>query len=236
MNKVLVFDIFGEYAHFRKHFSNMSPTTFLIPPRTVITGIIGAIIGIDKSVNPEMFSLEDSFITIGLKKEVNKVVMQINGVKATSLSSLTMPIGQKRQINYEFIKNPLYRIYFSHNNQEIYRELKSKLERHQATYSISLGSAQCLANYEYIGEYDIAKVDNTEFTGIDSVISLGNLLEIDFTGNNRVQKCIMSNEMLNDRTVTKYEEFIYSINGLSILAKVKKLYTVNGLGEFICAM
>ncbi len=236
MNKVLVFDIFGEYAHFRKHFTNMSPTTFLIPPRTVISGIIGAIIGIDKTINPESFTLKNSFIAVGLRKEVNKVVMQINGVKANSLSILTMPLGQKRQINYEFVKNPLYRIYFSHNNPELYNQLKEKLEKHQATYSISLGSAQCLANYNYIGEFNLSEVEVTDFATIATAISLDNLLEIDFSGNNRVQKSIMSNEMLNDRRVTKYEEFVYSINGEPILAKVKKLYSINQLGEFICAM
>ncbi len=236
MNKVLVFDIFGEYAHFRKYFTNMSPTTFLLPPRTVITGIIGAIIGIDKAKNPENFSLKESLISVGLKKEVNKVVMQINGVKANSLSTLTMPVGQKRQINYEFVKNPLYRIYFSHNNTELYNKLKMKLEEHQAVYSISLGSAQCLANYDYIGEFDLSEVESPDFQKVRSIIAIENLLEIDFSGNNKVQKSTMPNEMLNDRRVTKYEEFIYSINGEAMLAKVKKLYSIDKLGEFICAM
>ena len=236
MNKVLVFDIFGEYGHFRKHFTNMSPTTFLIPPRTVISGIIGAIIGIDKNENPEQFSLKESFISIGLKKEVNKVVMQINGVKANSLSTLTMPVGQKRQINYEFVKNPLYRIYFWHNNPDLYNALKNKLEMHQATYTIALGSAQCIANYEYIGEYDVSEHNSADFVKIATVISVDNLLEIDFSANNKVQKSIMANEMLNDRRVTKYEEFIYSITGIPITAKVKKHFTITELGESICAM
>ena len=59
MKTILVFDIFGDYAHFRKYFTNMSPTTFVVPPRTVLTGIIGALIGISKEENPESFSLED---------------------------------------------------------------------------------------------------------------------------------------------------------------------------------
>ncbi|MBI9031135.1 type I-B CRISPR-associated protein Cas5 [bacterium] len=236
MNKVLVFDIFGEYAHFRKYFTNMSPTTFIIPPRTVIAGIIGAIIGIDKSENPEKFLLKDSLIAVGLKREVNKVVMQINGVKATSLSNLTMPLGMKRQINYEFVKNPLYRIYFSHNDDELYNLLKNRLEMHESTYTIALGSAQCLANYEYIGEFDLSEVESEDYINIQTAISLDNLIEIDFTGNNKIQKSIMPNEMLNDRTVTKYEEFIYSISGATILAKTKKVYSINKLGEFICAM
>jgi CRISPR-associated protein Cas5h len=236
MNKVLVFDIYGEYAHFRKYFTNMSPTTFLLPPRTVIAGIIGAIIGIDKSVNPENFTLAKSFISVKLNKEVNKVVIQINGVKASSISALAMPLGPKRQINYEFVKNPIYRIYFSHNDINLYQKLKSMLEQHQSTYSISLGSAQCLANYDYIGEFDIKETQSSDFVSIESVISIDNLNEIDFTHNNKVQKSMMPNEMLNDRTVSKYEEFIYSITGEPLRAKVKKQYSIDKLGEIICAM
>lgn len=236
MKKVLVFDIYGEYAHFRKYFTNMSPTTFLIPPRTVILGIIGAIIGIDKATNPENFTLAKSFISVELKKEVNKVVMQINGVKASTLSILTMPLGMKRQINYEFVKNPVYRIYFSHTDVALYNRLLSKLEQHQSAYTLALGSAQCLANYDFIGEFDVSEVNQTDFVEINSLISLENLVEVDFTGNNKIQKSIMPNEMLNDRTVTKYEEFIYSICGIPISAKVKKLYLITELGDYVCAM
>src|SRR5690554_4536581 len=108
MKNILVFDIFGDYAHFRKYFTNMSPTTFLIPPRTVLTGVLGALIGISKEENPESFSLARAKIAVQLTAPVNKTIVQINGVKASSLSVLTMPVGVKRQINYEFVKNPCY--------------------------------------------------------------------------------------------------------------------------------
>ena len=51
--KILCFELFGDYAQFRKFFTNMSPLSFSIPPRTVLSGIVGAILGIDKQVNPE---------------------------------------------------------------------------------------------------------------------------------------------------------------------------------------
>ncbi len=236
MNKILVFDIFGEYAHFRKYFTNMSPTTFLIPPRTVIAGIIGAIIGFNKDENPERFKLKDSLIAVGLKKEVNKVIIQINGVKANSLSQLTMPLGQKRQINYEFVKQPLYRIYFSHNDPLVYSKMKEMLSEHKSFYSIALGSAQCLANYKYIGEFNITSLSDKDLHEIHSAIPISDLIEIDFSSNNKVQKSTMPNEMLNDRSVTNYAEFIYSISGIPILAKAKNIYSIDQLGESICAM
>ena len=51
MKKVLVFDIWSEYGHFKKPYTTTSPLTFSIPSRTALTGIIGAILGIEKGMN-----------------------------------------------------------------------------------------------------------------------------------------------------------------------------------------
>lgn len=59
--KILCFELFGDYAQFRKFFTNMSPLSFSIPPRTVLMGIIGAMLGVDKAENPEHFTPQDSF-------------------------------------------------------------------------------------------------------------------------------------------------------------------------------
>ena len=46
--KCLVFDIKGDYGHFKKYYTTSSPLTFSIPPRTTVSGMIGALIGLDK--------------------------------------------------------------------------------------------------------------------------------------------------------------------------------------------
>ena len=43
--KCLVFDIKGDYGHFKKYYTTSSPLTFSIPPRTTVSGMIGALIG-----------------------------------------------------------------------------------------------------------------------------------------------------------------------------------------------
>ena len=45
--KCLVFDIKGDYGHFKKYYTTSSPLTFSIP-RTTVSGMIGALIGLDK--------------------------------------------------------------------------------------------------------------------------------------------------------------------------------------------
>ena len=48
--KVLVFDIYGDLAHFRKFYTTSSPLTFPFPPPSTIKGMLGAIIGVDKKI------------------------------------------------------------------------------------------------------------------------------------------------------------------------------------------
>ena len=46
--KVLVFDIWADYGHFRKFYTTTSPLTFSFPAPSTIAGILGAIYGAGK--------------------------------------------------------------------------------------------------------------------------------------------------------------------------------------------
>ena len=63
--RVIVFDVWGDYAHFRKNYSTSSPLTYSFPPRTALSGLIGAIAGLDKSnYGSSLFSMGDLWISI----------------------------------------------------------------------------------------------------------------------------------------------------------------------------
>ena len=46
ISKILIFDIKGPMAHFRKFYTNSSSLSYLFPPRTVVAGIIAGILGL----------------------------------------------------------------------------------------------------------------------------------------------------------------------------------------------
>jgi len=43
--EVISFELSGEYALFKKPFANNQPQSFVIPPKTAILGMFGAIMG-----------------------------------------------------------------------------------------------------------------------------------------------------------------------------------------------
>lgn len=65
MKKLLCFDIWADYAHFKKYYTTTSPLTFSIPPKTSIYGIIGAILGMGK--NEYLYYFQPGMCQIGIQ-------------------------------------------------------------------------------------------------------------------------------------------------------------------------
>ena len=78
MSKVIVFDIWGNYAHFRKPYTTTSPLTYSIPSRTVLTGIIGAIMGIEKGKNNEILNYSNCNLSLKILNPIKKVLINQN--------------------------------------------------------------------------------------------------------------------------------------------------------------
>jgi len=232
-DKVLVFKLRGEYAQFRKFFTNMSPLSFSIPPRTALTGILGAIIGIPKEENPETYSLSDCFIGLKLLKEVKKMKIAINYLKTTSKSHFHS-FEDHKPTNVEFLKDVEYRLYFAHNNRDIYERTKTMLENHSSYYTVSLGISGCLANIRYEGEYELVKTKAKDKILMDSIVPYEQIEEIEYDPKLNMQKVTIPCEMKNDREVTSYKAVLYEMKGKPIEVKLKESYFfVGGLNEHI---
>ncbi len=232
--KILVFDIFADYAQFKKYFSNMSPLTFAIPPRTVVGGILGAFVGIDKKNNPEHFSNNNSFIALKINNSIRKIKLPTNYLKTISKNHFSK-FDEHKPTNVEYLKNPSFRIYVSHTDRIIYEKLKNNLKQHKSFFTLNLGISSCLANFVFVGEFEAELFMSSEVY-IDSIIPKNEVKEIGFDNNIMIQQNTMPNLMLNDREVTEYKEFIYEINGNKIKTFVKKYYHILETGENIIGM
>lgn len=101
--KCLVFDIWGEYGHFRKFYTTSSPLTFSIPPRTTICGIIAAIIGLDKDEYLNHFSKAKANIAIQLNNPINKTRISYNLIN-TKTAKMYSKIKDRTQVTFELLK------------------------------------------------------------------------------------------------------------------------------------
>ncbi len=238
--KVIVFDIWGDYGHFRKFYTTSSPLTFSFPPPPTIAGMLGAIYGTDKGSNEylKLFGYHECRTALRILIPIKKVRMGLNHVE-TRGKNLKFPMSDKNlkprtQIRTELIKSPHFRIYVSHRDEKVFQRLCENIKNHKSFFSLSLGLSELLADFKYIGLYEAIEISNGEAVEITTPVVVDNLLE-----RNIVIECgkryfsekipIIMNQ---DRVVEKYEEVIFEPDGKTLMARLKSYFTLEN-GENI---
>ena len=234
MDKVLVFDIWGEYAHFRKYYTTTSPLSYSIPPRTVVTGFIGAILGLGKEKYLKHFTKKQAFIAVRLLNPVKKVRISENLIDTENVKRMHL-IKNRTQIRFEFIKDPKYRLYFYHTDEGLYALTKNLLADHKSIYTPYLGISEHIANFEFIGEINTQKRFSEDFVEVDSAIPEDPTNKIGFETNLEYFSETMPIEMDFDRTVVEYKNIMFERNGHRIKAKLKEFWELDN-GERIVFM
>ena len=220
MKKLLVFDIWSEYAHFKKPYTTTSPLTHSIPSRVTVAGLIGAIAGIEKNKVNKVLSPKKSNIALKIMKPIKKTNINFNYID-TKQAKLMSRMGRspRTQIRAEYLKDVKYRIYIEIFDKSLHNTLKKLLEEHEAVYSVSLGLSENLANYEYIGEFEYC--EQASNVNIESCINLNSvdIKNIEFKEETECFSDRLAREMTIDRTVNEYSDYLFERQGKTIFIK-----------------
>lgn len=225
-DKFLIFDIWGDYAHFKKYYTTSSPLTFSIPPRTVLIGLISAIIGLDKEEYLQSMTKEKAEIAVRILNPIKKFRITQNLINTKDGYWIPVRRGRhepRTQIRFEFLKEPKFRVYCSHNDAEIYSELKRNLRNHKTVYTPYLGISELIGDFAFVEESTIIEKLNGEgFTEICTAVPLDTITEPQLLRPGwKYFKERVPTEMLPGRIVTEYREVLYEIQGKPIKAKAK---------------
>jgi CRISPR-associated protein Cas5h len=117
--KILAFNIWADFGHFKKYYTTSTPLTFSIPPKTAIFGIIGAILGYDKDEYLRFINGENTKVGIKILKPIRKTRFTFNYIDTKNSNSFHL-IKVRTQIKTEFLKGPAYRLYINHSNEKIF--------------------------------------------------------------------------------------------------------------------
>ncbi|MCX8206813.1 MAG: type I-B CRISPR-associated protein Cas5b [Methanothrix sp.] len=217
-DSVLVFDVWGDYAHFRKIYTTTSPLTYSFPPRTAISGIVGAIAGLGKDEYFRYFFRDKAGIGCRILEPVKKVRIGENLIDTKK--SMHM-IHNRTQVRFEFLKDPRYRIYFRHSDDRFFGDLRKMLEEHRCVYTPCLGLSQLVCNFKFVGELSMRRCSD-EFQEINSVVPLKCLLgSPEFEEGREYFSEVMPCVMGEGREVMDYSEILYERNGMSIKARTR---------------
>lgn len=187
--KLINFQLKGRFAHFlRAESSATSDKTnalsYPIPPRTVILGIMGAILGLLKD-EPQV-KLEPAYIAISgkmpnthwhrvkLRKDPPAPLPHI--VKKTQKSNRNIAPEKPALVLQEWLFNPVYTVWASIPSP-YHAKLENRLKEKQWYFTPSLGLSEMIADIEYLGSpeglllpegtYDIQSVFQKESGTLD---------------------------------------------------------------------
>ncbi|PAV07477.1 type I-B CRISPR-associated protein Cas5b [Methanosphaera cuniculi] len=225
---IVAFDIWGDYAYFRRGYTTTSTISYPFPSRTTITGIISAILGFPRDSYYELFQSENSKIGLKIINPIKNTRINLNYIN-TKLSMNLSDIegnGKRTQVLAEFIKDPKYRIYVSLKNEEIMNKLYTLLNEHKSIYTPCLGISECIADFKIVDNkiYNV-KLQNEENVNIDSIVPQ-NSGKIQIEKGKRYGVIKSPGFFNNDRSVSQFLEFYYESKGNPIKLESCEYYKI----------
>jgi len=238
LDKLLIFDIQGPVAHFRKFYTNSSSLSYAFPPRTTITGLIAGILGRQKDSYYDEFGSERCKVAISVRTSSRKIMQTVNYVRTKALGELNLSAGHT-QIPLEIVlpsqnfQKLRYRVYFYHHGKTLL-ELEEVLELGKFVYPPYLGLSEFIAEVKFIDsieENQISRFSNP-VTPVEIVtavnveqISKGGLIFEPGSGKTlQYMKERMPLEFDSDRRLKKASSFIYEKNYNKAKLKIKDNY------------
>jgi len=155
--ELLHFRLYGKFAHFLRAEASASAFSYPVPPRTVILGILGAVLGLSKD-DPQV-ALEPSNIALSgiipgthwhkvkLRKDPPQPLAW-TVKKSQNIDRTTAP-EKASLILQEWLFQPEYHVWVSLPDP-YHNELNDRLQKKKWHYSPSLGLSEMSAELEYI--------------------------------------------------------------------------------------
>ena len=146
--KAIIFNISGNWAHFKKVDTNNNPLTHDFITKTALIGLIGAVNGIErkemKTLFPELS--EDLLYSVTINSHVKK--------ESWGFTLRTVKVNlEKSPWQFEFLKSPDFNVVLALQNErseKAFAQFCSNVESGSACYTPTLGLVNCPANLSFI--------------------------------------------------------------------------------------
>ncbi|MEM4546681.1 MAG: type I-B CRISPR-associated protein Cas5b [Nitrososphaerota archaeon] len=247
MRTFLAFDLWSDFAFFRRGYTTTSPLTYPFPPRTVLSGLIASILGLDwdeyYSTIETIFSKHSSLFAVQLLNPVKTFRITQNMIDTKTGYYLWDNVKKQQpprtQIPFEYLRDPKYRIFTWFDEKSrlpdgklVYDRLLEMLSSHKSVYTPYLGISECIAEFRFIGEFQAEEKTVQNRIAVLSILPTG-AYEIEWEQGKKYGLIKMPRFMRSDRTVSEFIEFIYEKDGKPINIRGGRCYVIKGYGAIV---
>ena len=197
--KILKFEIYGKFAHFRKFYTNSSSLSYLVPPRTVVSGMLASVMKFERDSYYNLFSPEKLKISVAISSgtAITKQMQSINYLHFKYHNFLSKGTGEIKKLNmHSQCKLELlfaregrigYTVYVSAISEESVKfidDIEKRLLGGNLGYGVYLGQRQFMARIDSVQTYETNKKSFIEFSNyIDSICLEENVVSISSDSN-----------------------------------------------------
>lgn len=180
---LIIFDLTGAFAMFRKFYTNSSSLSYPFPPRTTVGGLIAGLLGYERDSYSEDLGPERCDIAVSVRVPVRRVMQTVNyvmtegnvwtkhagGFDGTGDNPLPTPV--------EWVFPTLgetklrYRVFVHHRDSAFAEHLSGTLRDGAHVYPPYLGMSECLGQVEHI-----ATLENWELSVKDGEVPLSTVV------------------------------------------------------------
>jgi CRISPR-associated protein Cas5h len=217
----LVFDLWGDLAHFRRYDTTSSPLSWPFPPRPTVFGTVAAILGLAKDDYLGAFQDEGVEVAVSILRRPRSLRISYNHVdtKAARDFGRMKKSGGRTQIRREVLADVRYRIFFRHPDQKLQENLTTMVRAHQSIYTVSLGLASMLADFAFVASATATACSLEEETEIISVVPYDLARHVPTPGSAHLLLTGMPRQMTPDRIVTAYQDVLYDARRPNFLVR-----------------
>jgi len=223
--RLLQFELFGDYAHFKKFYTTSSPLTFSFPPPPTIKGMIGAILGLEKTEYLNVLTSSRCKVGISVVSQVKRVRVGLNHIN-TKGGYWGLKLG-RTQIRTELLKDPRFMVYIWLADDTLCNQLENYLKAHETYFTLSLGLSEYLADFRWIGSLSAQYEENVSGE-ICSIIPIAELNNGNFhlePGKHFTKERIPV-EMNQNRVVSLYQDVMFEANGKSFHSLARRIWNI----------
>lgn len=203
----LIFDIWGEAAHFRRYDTTSSPLSWPFPPRPTVFGILGAILGLDKKTYLDEFQDEAVAVAVSIRQRPRSLRVAFNYTETKNVPLFRTT--RHTQIRLEVLADARYRIFVRHPNDDLQSDLTDRVRAHQSVYTVSLGLASMLADFAFVGAI---RPKTLTLTAATEIVSIAPFSVAQPTKSPDAAPLLVNSvprQMKPDREVTAYQDVVY---------------------------